>query len=172
MGRLAVRRMSEGAAEPIYSVDSSILMDWQARYYPSDIFKSLLQTIDGLIASERFLAPALVKEEVKAVGTADLIGWTDPRPGIFVPTAALLAEALAIQNQFAGLRDPKAEHEEADAYVIALARMRKGIVVTGETSAAEKRSPKRTHYIPDVCRELGIPCVSFLGLMRREGWTL
>jgi len=164
--------MSDAADEPVYSVDSSTLMDWQARYYPGDIFKSLLQKVDGLVARERFLAPALVREEVKAVGTADLIGWTDAHSGIFVPTADLLSEALAIQNQFTGLRDPKAEHEEADAYVIALARMRKGVVLTGETSAAEKRSPKRTHYIPDVCRELGIPCVSFLGLMRREGWTL
>jgi hypothetical protein len=89
-----------------------------------------------------------------------------------VPTVQLLTDAQAIQNQFAGLRDPKAEHEEADAYVIALAKQHGGIVVTQETSAAEKRNPKRTHYIPDVCRELGIPCISLLGLMRREGWTL
>jgi hypothetical protein len=48
--------------------------------------------------------------------------------------------------------------------------MRNGTVVTQETPAAEKRNPKRTHFIPDVCRELGIPCISLLGLMRREGW--
>lgn len=41
--------MSDGAGEPIYSVDSSALMDWQARYYPGDVFKSLLQKIDGLV---------------------------------------------------------------------------------------------------------------------------
>ena len=164
--------MSDAAGEQIYSVDSSTLMDWQARYYPSDVFKTLLQKVEQLIAAERFLAPALVNDEIKAVGTADLIGWADARPRIFVPTAELLAEAQAIQNQFAGLRDPKAEYEEADAYVIALARMRNGIVVTQETTAAEKHRPRRTHFIPDVCRELGVHCVTFLGLMRREGWTL
>ena len=47
---------------------------------------------------------------------------------------------------------------------------RQGIVVTQETFAAEKRNPKRTHFIPDVCRELGITCISLLGLMHREGW--
>ncbi|MBN9690072.1 MAG: DUF4411 family protein [Verrucomicrobia bacterium] len=82
----------------------------------------------------------------------------------------MFAEAQPIQNQFAGLRDPKAEYEEADAYVIALAKLRGGIVVTQETPAAEKRNPKRTHFIPDVCRELGIACISLIGLMRREGW--
>ena len=164
--------MSDRADEPVYSVDSSTLMDWQARYYPSDVFKTLLQKVDGLIGHDRFVAPALVRDEVKVVGTADLIGWADARPGIFVPTAGLLVEAQAIQNQFAGLRDPKAEYEEADAYVIALARIKKGIVVTQETAASEKHRPRRTHFIPDVCRELGIPCVSFLGLMRRKSWTL
>jgi hypothetical protein len=56
------------------------------------------------------------------------------------------------------------------ACIVALARMRDGTVVTQETPAAEKRNPKRTHFIPDVCRELGISCISLLGLMRREGW--
>ncbi len=162
--------MNNPTAQPIYSVDSSSLMDWQGRYFPTDVFTGLADRVEELIVAGRFLAPALVKEEVGAVGTAGLIAWTESHSGIFVPTAEVLAEAQAIQNQFAGLRDPKAEYEEADAYVIALAKLRGGIVVTQETPAAEKRNPKRTHFIPDVCRELGISCISLLGLMRREGW--
>ena len=162
--------MSNPAPSPIYSVDSSSLMDWQARYYPADVFTGLVANIDALIAAGRFLAPALVKEEIAGVGTAGLNDWTESHAGIFIPTAEVLAEAQAIENQFAGLRDPRAEYEEADAYVIALAKLRVGIVVTQETPAAEKHNPKRTHFIPDVCRELGIPCISLLGLIRREGW--
>ena len=56
------------------------------------------------------------------------------------------------------------------ADVIAVARIRDGIVITEETHASEKRNPRRTHFIPDVCRDLGGPCINFLGLMRREGW--
>ena len=145
-------------------------MDWQARNYPTDVFTGLIASIDTLIAAGRFVAPALVKEEISVVGTAELIDWTDNHSGVFIPNAAVLSETLAIQNQFAGLRDPRAAYEEADAYVIALAKMRGGIVVTQETPAAEKRNPKRTHFIPDVCRELGIHCISLLGLMRRESW--
>jgi hypothetical protein len=162
--------MSNPAPPTIYAVDSSSLMDWQGRYFPTDVFTGLLARVEELIVAGRFIAPALVKEEVGAVGTAGLIAWTESHAGIFIPTAEVLADAQAIQNQFAGLRDPKAEYEEADAYVIALAKMRGGIVVTQETPAAEKRNPKRTHFIPDVCRELGISCISLLGLMRREGW--
>ena len=162
--------MIDPAQPPIYSVDSSSLMDWQARYFPTDVFTGLVERVEGLISAGRFIAPGLVKEEIGAVGTADLIAWTENHAGIFVPTAEVIEEALAIQNQFAGLRDPKAEYEEADAYVIALAKIHGGTVVTQETPAAEKRNPKRTHFIPDVCRELGISCISLLGLMRREGW--
>lgn len=162
--------MSNPATQQIYSVDSSSLMDWQARSFPTDVFTGLLNRVEELVDSGRFIASALVKEEVEAVGTAGLIAWTERHAGIFVPNIDVLADAQAIQNQFTGLRDPKAEFEEADAYVVTLARMRGGIVVTQETPAAEKRNPKRTHFIPDVCRELGISCISLIGLMRREGW--
>ena len=164
--------MPDVAPPPLYCVDTNTFMDWQQRYYPIDVFVSLGPKIDNLIADQRFWAPALVREEISVVGNPALNGWADARSNIFVPNAEVLAEALAIQNLFPGLLDPKAEYEEADAYVIALAKMRNGIVITQETSAAEKYKPKRTHFIPDVCREMGIPCFNLLGLMRKEGWTL
>lgn len=164
--------MTDSASPPLYSVDSSAFMDWQARYYPADVFTSIMDRVETLISAGRFMAPALVKEELGAVGTGDLIAWAHAHAAIFVPTGELLVEAQTIQNRFPGLRDPKAEFEEADAYVIALARLRDGIVITQETPAAEKRNPKRSHFIPDVCREMGVPCFNLLGLMRRENWTL
>ena len=167
---MVLRSMNNPIPSSIYSIDASSLMDWQSRFYPTDVFVDLARRIKTLIADERFLAPALVREEVEKVGTTELAEWVGSMNEMFIPTVEIFAAAQAIQNQFTGLRDPAAEYEEADAYVIALARMRNGIVVTGETSAIEKRKPKRSHYIPDVCRELGIPCIGFLGLMRREGW--
>jgi len=164
--------MTDGTQLPLYSVDSSAFMDWQARFYPADVFASILARVDTLIAANRFIAAALVKEEIGVVGTGDLIAWANAHAAIFVPTGQLLLEAQTIQNRFPGLRDPKAEFEEADAYVIALAKLRDGIVITQETPAAEKRNPKRSHFIPDVCREMGVPCFNLLGLMRRENWTL
>ena len=163
--------MSEEIRKPIYSIDTSVLMDWQARYFPTNIFQSLVGCVDVLIGEGRWISPEIVKEELIAVGTEDLVAWAKARPKMFVPLADVLAEALAIQSQFTGLNDPKAENEEADAYVIALAKLREGIVVTQETFAAEKTSKKkRTHYIPDVCCELGIECTNLLGMMDREGW--
>ena len=164
--------MTEATPQPLYSIDSSAFMDWQARFYPVDVFTSILDRVELLIVAKRFVAPALVREELGVVGTPDLIAWAEAHKPIFVPTGELLVEAQTIQNRFPGLRDPKAEYEEADAYVIALAKLRGGIVITQETPAAEKHKPKRSHFIPDVCREMGVPCFNLLGLMRREKWTL
>lgn len=162
--------MTDSEKKTIYSVDANVFMDWQARFYPTDIFHSLLDKVDHLLNEERFFTPLLVREELEQVGTADLLKWTKGRPKLFIPLDAIISEAQKIQGQFPGLIDPKAEYEEADAYVIALAKLHDGIVVTQETAASEKRNPKRTHYVPDVCRELGIHCINFLGLMRREKW--
>jgi len=165
--------MSEGhGSKPLYAVDTNIYMDWQARHYPTDVFASLIDRIDALISEERLFSPALVQEELDSVGTSELSAWAEARPPIWVPNADILEAALSIQARFPGLLDPKAEYEEADAYVIALAQQRDGIVVTSETTASEKRKPKRELYVPDVCRELGIHCTNLLGLMRREGWKL
>jgi hypothetical protein len=164
--------MTEPVAGTIYVLDTNVFMDWQFRYYPTDIFPSLLGCVDALIEKNRCFSPQLVEEELGAVGTTELKVWADSRLTLFVPLSEMMAEAISIQARFPGLLDPKATYEEADAYVIAYAKLKGGVVVTQETSAAEKRNPKRTHFIPDVCRELGLPCISFLGLMRREGWTL
>lgn len=165
--------MSEvNSVKPVYVVDTNVYMDWQARFYPTDVFFSLIARIDGLISENRFVSPELVHEELDAVGTGELSKWADQRRPIWVPSSEILSGALSIQSRFPGLLDPKAEYEEADAYVIALALQRDGIVVTSETPASEKRKPKREFYVPDVCRELGIPCINLLGLMRKEGWTI
>ncbi|PTX95721.1 DUF4411 family protein [Opitutus sp. ER46] len=160
-------------AGPTYALDTNVFMDWQVRFYPTDIFVSLTAKVDVLIKEGRLFSPALAKEELAVVGSAELVTWAEARDEIWTPTETLLGTALSIQNRFPGLRDPKAEYEEADAYVIALAQIcnGNGIVVTQETSAAEKRNPKRPMFIPDVCRELGLTCISLQGLMRRERWV-
>jgi hypothetical protein len=154
----------------VYSIDTNVLMDWQARYYPTDVFAGVLAQVEAIISAGRWIAPALVHEETNAAGTDELKAWAKVHKGLFTPVTETLAGGLAIQARFPGLRDPKSEFDEADAFVIALAQQRGATVVTQETSAAEKVRPRRTHFIPDVCRDLGIPCINLLGMMRREGW--
>jgi hypothetical protein len=155
----------------MYSLDTSFFMDWQARYYPIDLFVGLEQRIGRLVAEGEGRAVELVREELNAVGTPDLRSWTAKHKALFVKlTPEVQQEAASIQATFPELMDPKSLHDSADAYVIALARVEKGVVVSQETSADEKHRARQSYYIPDVCRTLGIPCVNLLGMMRREGW--
>lgn len=156
----------------MYSLDTSVLMDWQARYYPPDIFIALGAKIEELISVGQCVAVELVKQEIDAVGTPGLRSWANNHRPLFVSLEPLVqVEAASIESRYPELMDPKSIHQAADAYVIALAKVRDGVVVSQETSAAEKKSAKRTHYIPDVCRDLGVPCINLLGFMRREKWT-
>jgi hypothetical protein len=156
----------------MYSFDTSVFMDWQARVYPPDVFISLVAKIEELVVAGQCSAVQLVKEEIDAVGTPELRAWAKKNPALFVTLdPQVQAEAANIESKYPDLIDPKSLYQSADAYVIALAKVKGGTVVSQETSASEKKSAKRTHYIPDVCRDLGIPCINLLGLMRREHWT-
>jgi len=156
----------------VYSVDTSFFMDWQARYYPLDLFPTFNAQIEALISAGNCEAVSLVREEINSVGTPDLKTWASAHSAIFVSLQpAVQLEAASIEARYPDLLDPKSLYQSADAYVIALARVRDGVVVSQETAAHEKRNPKKQHYIPDVCRDLGVPCINLLGLMRRERWT-
>lgn len=155
----------------IYSADTSIFMDWQARYYPLDIFVTLQTRIEQLIETNGLRAVALVQEEIKAIGTPDLKKWAGKNKSLFVPLASdVQIEASSIEARYPDLLDPKSPYQSADAYVIAFAKLQNGIVISQETSVHEKRNPAKNHYIPDVCRDLGVGCINLLGLMRREKW--
>ena len=147
-------------------------MDWQARYYPLDLFAGLEHRIEQLMEQGECRAVELVREELQAVGTPDLRAWIAKHKTLFVSLSPdVQLEAAAIQSTYPELMDPKGLHDSADAYVIALARSAGGIVVSQETSADEKRRPKQSYFIPDVCRSLGVPCINLLGMMRREKWA-
>jgi hypothetical protein len=154
------------------SLDTSFFMDWQARYYPLDVFESLGNKVEEMIAAKSCGAVQLVKEEIDSVGTPGLRSWAKSHTGLFLPMSPeIQLEGAAIEAKYPDLMDPKIPYQSADAYVIALAKLNGGVVVSQETSALEKRKPPKDCYIPDVCRDLGVSCINLLGLMRREKWV-
>lgn len=156
----------------MYSIDTSFFMDWQARFYPLDLFPSLNRKIEALISAKTFLAVEVVLDELKAVGTPDLQAWAASHKRVFAALVQdLQREGAMIEARYPQLTDPKGQHQSADAYVIALAKLNDGVVVSQETSVNEKRNPAKDYYIPDVCRDLGVPCINLLGLMRKEKWS-
>jgi hypothetical protein len=83
--------------------------------------------IEGLVVAGECSAVELVKEEIDAVGTPELRAWAKKNPALFVTLDPLVqAEAANIESKYPDLMDPKGLHQSADAYVIALAKVKGG----------------------------------------------
>jgi hypothetical protein len=128
--------------------------------------------VEDLIAAGKWYAVEGVHDEIGHVGCLDLKVWANTNKAHFLQhDKSILKQANAITSSFPGLIDPYARHDEADRYVIALAKLNNWTVVTHETPALRKKMALRTHFIPDVCREIGVICIDLLDLMRNEGWN-
>jgi hypothetical protein len=77
-------------------------------------------------------------------------------------------ELTDIMAKYGRLVDNRRHRSGCDPWVIALARSRAMTVVTGERASGSLEKPK----IPDVCRELGLPCLGIVDFFREQGWRL
>lgn len=129
---------------------------------------TLWERIDGLIQGGRLIATDEVLTEIKR-GDDGLIGWSKKRKTMFVaPDKAVEEGVRRIVNRFPNFipqRSP--DGAWADPYVIALAQARDAIVVTGEKPTDAKA---KSLHIPNICEALAVKSISFLDLIRREGW--
>jgi hypothetical protein len=152
----------------VYSVDTSALLDGLERYYPEAAFPALWGKIDSLIAHGRFLLSDEVWDEARKRDAAAKT-WCDRcgKTALVVPTDAVIAkEVQDILVSFPKLVANMKGKNRADAFVIAVARLRGATIVTGEGPDGNQNRPK----IPYIAQELGVPCIRFLDIIRREGW--
>ena len=150
-----------------YSVDTSALMDAWVRYYPPDVFGTLWTRLDELGKSGRLLAIDEVRRELEKKDD-ELYKWVSARPTMIVTLdEALQGASTPIINRFPSLTNTKTVMSgSADPFVIALAQVRELTVVTSEKSKPSK--PR----IPDVCKVLGVPCITLVEMFRKEGWRV
>lgn len=150
-----------------YSVDTSALLDAWVRYYPPDVFDTLWKRVDGLISESRLFVVDEVSRELERKDD-EVYQWVMNRRAMIVPLdEELLRIGATIINRFKSLTASKsAMSGSADPYVISLAQQRQWVVVS-----AEKPKPSRPR-IPDVCRALGIPCITMVEMFRKEGWRV
>src|SRR5664279_2692870 len=152
----------------VYSVDTSALLDGLERYYPEATFPALWQRVDELIETGRFFLSEEVWEEA-TVHDAAAKTWCDSRGKsilTIITDSAVAKEVASILAQFPKLVANMKGRNRADAFVIAVAKLRGAVVVTGEGADGTEGRPK----IPYICQQLGIPCVRFLDIVRTEGW--
>ncbi len=150
-----------------YSFDTSALLDAWTRSYPPDVFPQLWRAIEEGVAAGHFFAAEEVRVEITKKDDS-LLKWTKKQRGLFVdldvPQQTAVAEVLA---QFPRLIDTRKGRSGADPFVIALARTRDAVVVTGENDDGSPDKPK----IPTVCRHFGIRAIKPLDFIRENRWV-
>jgi Domain of unknown function (DUF4411) len=156
------------ASPSIYCIDTSSVIDWHERFYPPESFPSLVPLVDDLIEANRLLMSEEVFLELQAK-TAAAGTWCDARKDkLVLPTDASVATAVRdVLREHPRLVGALKNRNRADPFVIAVARLKGAVVVTGEVGGTADR-PK----IPYVCGQLGIRCLGFVDLIKAEGWRL
>lgn len=147
-----------------YSFDTSSFSNGWVKLYPPDVFPGVWLRMSEAIAGGVVRSPDEVREEL-SLGDPELMRWARNQAGLFVPTDALLQqEVRRVLEAAPRLVDLGRRRSLGDPWVIAMARL------YGLTVVTEERSRPTRPRIPDVCRMLGVRCVTLLDVMRELEW--
>jgi rRNA maturation endonuclease Nob1 len=156
--------------DPCYVIDTSALVDLRINYRQSN-FPSLWDQIAALIAEGRAVAPTQVLHELERRDD-ELLAWVTLHEAMFREADAACAREVI--DAFPGLFDPEKLTEDADPFVVALARAPSQMALfsapTNVVVTHEEMRPGRIR-IPDACRHYGIPYMRIPDLVAREQWS-
>lgn len=149
-----------------YSLDTSALVGAWRRAYPPDVLPSLWDKhLPSLIGAGDLRATREVEIELEQQDD-ELLRWAQAQKDLFLEVDEPVQRSVRqILSSYPKLINPHSGRSGADPFVIALAHVR-GCAVVTEEKPRSLVNPK----IPDVCAAMGIRCMSFLDLIRDQGW--
>jgi hypothetical protein len=151
-----------------FSLDTSGLLDAWVRHYPLDVFPTIWSHMEVAAKKGEILVIDEVVLELKRKDDG-IHKWVQEREAMIVPIDGEVQRHLSeIMNKYPRLVDTRKNRSGCDPWVIALARARGLTVVTGEKATGTLVRPK----IPDVCKDLGVPCIEIVEFFRKQGWRL
>jgi hypothetical protein len=151
-----------------YSLDTSGFLDAWARHYPIDVFPTIWERLDDAARSGVLYASEEVLRELERKDDEAHL-WMKSRSQMVIPfDAQIEAEVIGLMARFPRLVDEKKGRSGGDPFVIAVAKVRGLTVITGENATGKLNSPR----IPDVCKEIRIPCIRMLDFFREQHWNL
>ena len=149
-----------------YCLDTGALIEHWVRHYPPDVFNSLWDKLNQIVRDGTLRAPFEVRRELERQSD-DLFQWVCDADQLFEDAdEEQLRRCKVIVNAYPDLVKPNSPKSQADPFVIALAEIRRVPVVTYETLAKQGAAPK----IPNVCDARGARGVSFVDMLRAEGF--
>ena len=151
---------------PGYVIDTNALIDLWRRRYPRDIFRTLWQKIEEMIASDKLVAPQEVLNELE-IQHDELYDWAKKQKCLKELDGEQIRFTKRILKAFPSLIDEKKTVPDADPFVVALSMAKGWKVVSSEISAGASARKR----IPDVCASYGIKCLPLLEFFRDRQWS-
>ena len=152
----------------IYSIDTSSLIGAWVRLYPPDVMPGFWKEMERLARTKAVFASIEVLNELKRKDD-DVAKWAGQHKNMFVePEKQVQDEMKMIVSRFPGLSNLDTGKSVADPWVIALAKVHHGVVVTEEEPS---QNPGKKPHIPDVCNLLEIECMNVLQFIRAQKWV-
>jgi hypothetical protein len=142
------------------------MLDAWVRHYPPDVFKTIWADMDSAAKNSQIF---VIEEVLRELERKDdgIYKWVKQRDFMVVQIDVDVQKQLKhIMSKYERLVDTKKNRSGCDPWVIALARARGLTVVTGEKASGKLHKPK----IPDVCKDLGVPCIEIVDFFRQQGW--
>jgi len=165
------------AVDDVYCFDTSALFDAGIRWYPPDIFPSFWGGVDDLISRGRLLVPEMVAREATQKTHSVAIWVKEKRssdPEVFVDLDDEIQDELRLVTATYPEWTAKGRNR-ADPFVVATAKAKGLVVVTGETPSTSSPlavpTSQRKLKIPTVCDHFGVNWMVIPDLIKQEGWT-
>jgi hypothetical protein len=173
---------------PGYCIDTAPLIDLYRRRYAPDVFPGLWQQIEVMVKGGILIAPRQVLRELEdyeeqkkseeQTGEPDkLLEWAKKHKKMFIDPDDgennYMGIAVRIINEIIPgygkpLVDEEKEKEDADPFVIALAKLRGWPIINSETPVAPNLSARPN--IPDVCDHYKVKHYYLLDFFRQQKW--
>ena len=150
----------------VYCLDTSALIEAWVRLYSPDVFPTYWVKLEGAIQRKILISVDNVLDEIK-MKDDDLQKWAKQQNDLFLPidedVQSKVGEIMTAFPKFVDTR-PK---NMADPFVIALAKVKKAVVVTEEKRPGTEKRPT----IPFVCNKLQIKYIPILDMIRELEWS-
>ncbi len=161
----------------VFSFDSSIFIHMK-RDYPRDKKQNLRlwEIIEERMETRYILITKEVVEELKR-GTDDLASWIKNYPECILESTDDIQDIVGrISNRFPGWVNALTEENQADPYVIAIAQLHDGKVITQEKihfhldqNPEQIANQPHALNIPNVCKLLNIEYNHLMGFITEIG---
>ena len=159
----------------MWVIDTDSILKLYHDYNPR-FFAGLWQEIDGLMARGYLWSTRVNYEEIKQrAGEEEIEAWKRAHEAMFLEVDDIVQGfVVEILTIFPDLIDSNSDQEQADPYLIGLARKMKAVVITEETpleqSAMANPKRKKKMKIPNVCDHYGIASMNLARFVNSEEW--